>query len=88
MITLDIDDHDLHILQMLAGGHGLSLEEYLQLVIAYHCMHLERDTDRGLAFATVQFLQHQSIPELTAVLLNNAILGYEILGDADGKANQ
>lgn len=83
MIALGIDDHHLHILRMLAGAHGQTAEEYLQSLVHFHCKHLATDADRGLAFATAEFLKYQSIPELTAVLLNNAVLGYEILGDAD-----
>ncbi len=87
MIAFDIDDHHLHTLRMLAGAHGQAAEEYVQSLVSFHCKHLATDTDRGLAFAAVEFLKCQSIPELTAVLLNNAILGYEILGDVDGKGH-
>ena len=87
MIALNIDDHHLHALRMLAGAHGKSLEEYLQLVIEYHCKHLSNDADRGLAFGAIEFLNYPSIPELTAALLDNTILGYEVLADPDGKGN-
>ena len=88
MIALDIDDHHLHILRMLAGAHGQTAAEYLHSLVHFHCKHLATDTDRGLAFATAEFLKCQSVPELTAALLNKAVLGYEILGDADGKDNR
>ncbi len=84
MIALDIDDHHLHILRMLAGAHGQTAEKYVQSLVYFHCKHLATDTDRGLAFAAAEFLNHRSIPELTAVLLHNAVLGYEMLGDVDG----
>ena len=87
MIALDIDDHHLHSLRMLAGGHGKSLEEYLQLVIEYHCKHLRNDTDRGLAFGAIHFLGYESIPEMVSGLLHSTILGYEVLSDPDGKDN-
>ena len=87
MILLDLDDHHLHILRMLAGAHGQTAGEYLHSLVHFHCKHLATDTDRGLAFAAAEFLNHRSIPELTAVLLHNAVLGYEMLGDADGKDN-
>jgi len=87
MIALDIDDHHLHILKMLAGGHGLSLEEYLQLLIKHHCKHLATDTDRGRAFGAIEFLDYGSIPELTADLLDDVICAYEVLADPDDKGN-
>ena len=87
MIALDIDSHHLHILRMLAGAHGQSAEEYVQSLVYFHCKHLATDTDRGLAFAAAEFLKCHSVPELTAALLNNAVLGYEIRGDNDDKDN-
>ena len=87
MIALGIDDHHLHILRMLAGAHGQTAEEYLQSLVYFHCKHLATDADRGLTFATAEFLKCKSVPELTAVLLHNAVLGYEMLGDAHGKDN-
>ena len=68
MISLDIDSHHLHVLRMLAGAHGQTAEEYVQSLVYFHCKHLATDTDRGLAFATVEFLNLHSIPELTAAL--------------------
>lgn len=81
-MALEIDNHTLHVLRMLAGGHGQSVDEYLQLVISYHCKHLATDTDRGLAFATLKCLNYKSIPELSSVLLLNTMLGYDVVGNA------
>ena len=80
MINLDIDDQHLHSLRMLAGAHGQTAEEYILSVLRSHCKYLKTDEDRGLAFATVEFLDYASIPELAADLLNNTMLGYDMLG--------
>ena len=87
MIALDVDDHHLHVLRMLAGAHGQSLEEYLTTLIRQHCKHLTSDADRGLAFATVEFLNYESIPQLTAELLNNTLLGFDLIRGTSDENN-